>query len=125
MPTRKLSLLLILGVVAGLYVAFDFGQYLNLQALKAQQQSIESFRAAHPDLAILAYVGVYVLTTALSLPGATLLTLAGGAVFGLGWGTLIISFASSIGATAAFLMSRVLLRDWVTQRFGQRLQTID
>ena len=125
MPTRKLSLLLILGVVAGLYVAFDFGQYLNLQALKAQQQSIESFRAAHPGLAILAYVGVYVLTTALSLPGATLLTLAGGAVFGLGWGTLIISFASSIGATAAFLMSRVLLRDWVTQRFGQRLQTID
>ncbi|MDP3439527.1 MAG: FAD-dependent oxidoreductase, partial [Azonexus sp.] len=72
-----------------------------------------------------AYFFVYVVATALSFPGATLLTLAGGAIFGLLWGTVIVSFASTIGATLAFLISRFLLRDWVAGRFGQRLVAID
>lgn len=125
MTLKKLALALLLALTIGLYFALDLGQYLNLQTLKAQQQDIVSFRAANPGLAIFAYFAIYVLATALSLPGATLLTLAGGAVFGLGWGLLIISFASSTGATLAFLISRYLLRDWVTRRFGQRLKAID
>ena len=125
MPIKKIALLLSLALAVGLFFAFDLGQHLNLQTLKAQQQNIESFRAAHPGVTILGYFVIYVLVAALSLPGATLLTLAGGAVFGLGWGLLIISFASTIGATLAFLIARYLLRDWVSQRFGQRLKTID
>ena len=125
MLVRKLMMLLALGVLVALYIAFDLGQYLNLETLKAQQAAIESFRAANPVLAVGAYFVIYVLVTAVSLPGAALLTLAGGAVFGLLWGTLIVSFASTIGATLAFLMSRFLLRDWVMARFGKRLQTID
>ena len=125
MPTKKIALLLSLALAVGLFFAFDLGQYLNLQTLKAQQQNIESFRAANPGVTTLGYFVIYVLVTALSLPGATLLTLAGGAVFGLWWGLLIISFASTIGATLAFLIARYLLRDWVSQRFGQRLKTID
>jgi pyruvate/2-oxoglutarate dehydrogenase complex dihydrolipoamide dehydrogenase (E3) component/uncharacterized membrane protein YdjX (TVP38/TMEM64 family) len=125
MRLQKLLLLLLLLLAVGLFFAFDLGQYLNLQTLKEQQAAIAEFRAARPALAVAIYFGLYVLTTALSLPGAVLLTLAGGAVFGLLWGTLIISFASTIGATLAFLISRFLLRDWVKARFGQRLQAID
>ena len=125
MQLRKLALALIAGVVIAAFFAFDLGQYLNLQTLKAQQAAIQGFHANSPLLSVAAYFIIYVVTTALSLPGAALLTLAGGAVFGLLWGTLIISFASTIGATLAFLMSRFLLRDWVTKRFGQRLAAID
>ena len=125
MPIKKIALLLSLAIAVGLFFAFDLGQYLNLHTLKAQRQNIESFRAANPGMATLGYFVIYVLVTALSLPGATLLTLAGGAVFGLWWGLLIISFASTIGATLAFLIARYLLRDWVSQHFGQRLKTVD
>ncbi len=125
MRYKKRLLLLLLGTAVGLFLFFDLGQYLDLQTLKTQQTLIETFRAERPALAIAIYFGIYVLMAALSLPGAALLTLAGGAVFGLLWGTVIISFASSIGATLAFLMSRFLLRDWVKERFGQRLQAID
>lgn len=125
MTYRKLALLLLLGVAVASYFIFDLGQYLSLATLKARQAEIEAFRAAHPALSVALYFAIYVVVTALSLPGAALLTLAGGAVFGLLWGTLIVSFASTIGATAAFLISRFLLRDWVAERFGQRLAAID
>lgn len=125
MTLKKSALVVLLALAISLYFALDLGQYLNLATLKAQQQTIETFRAANPALAIASYFVIYVLATALSLPGATLLTLAGGAVFGFGLGLLIISFASTIGATLAFVISRYLLRDWVTQRFAQRLQLID
>ena len=125
MHLKKLLLLLLLALLVGLFFVFDLGQYLNLQTLKAQQASIEDFRAGRPLTAIAIYFSVYVLMAALSLPGATLLTLAGGAIFGVLWGTVIVSFASTLGATAAFLISRFLLRDWVKTRFGQRLQAID
>ena len=125
MSAKKIAVLLSLILAVGLYFAFDLGQYFDLQTLKAEQYRIATFRTANPGLAVLGYFVLYVLVTALSLPGATLLTLAGGAVFGLWWGLLIISFASTIGATLAFLIARYLLRDWVAQRFGQRLKTID
>ncbi|MBL8429046.1 MAG: FAD-dependent oxidoreductase [Dechloromonas sp.] len=125
MNPKKLALLGLIGVLAGLYVHFDLGQYLSLQSLKNQQAAIEAFRASNPLLSVAGYFVVYVIVTALSFPGAALLTLAGGAIFGLIWGTVIVSFASTIGATLAFLMSRFLLRDWVSKRFGQRLAAID
>lgn len=125
MNTKKSLLLAVLIAVVWAYFAFDLGQYLSLQALKAQQAAIAGYQANHPVRAVGIYFVVYVVATALSLPGAALLTLAGGAIFGLLWGTVIVSLASTLGATLAFLMSRFLLRDWVSQRFGQRLDAID
>jgi pyruvate/2-oxoglutarate dehydrogenase complex dihydrolipoamide dehydrogenase (E3) component/uncharacterized membrane protein YdjX (TVP38/TMEM64 family) len=122
---RKLAVFGLVGLAVMLYFAFDLGRYFSLQTLKAQQASIEVYRAGNPGLAAAIYFALYVLITALSLPGAALMTLAGGAVFGLGWGTLLVSFASSAGATLAFLTARFLLRDWVSRRFGRRLQAID
>ena len=125
MQFRKLALALMIGLAIAGFFVFDLGQYLNLQALKDQQAAIERLQADHPLLTVASYFVLYVIATALSIPGAALLTLAGGAVFGLLWGTVIVSFASTIGATLAFLISRFLLRDWVSQRFGQRLAAID
>ena len=125
MSSGKLLLLFAIAAAVGLFFALDLGHYLSLDWLKAQQAAIAAYRADHPLAAVAAYFALYVAVTALSLPGAALMTLAGGAVFGLLWGTLIVSFASSIGATLAFLASRFLLRDWVMARFGRRLEAID
>jgi pyruvate/2-oxoglutarate dehydrogenase complex dihydrolipoamide dehydrogenase (E3) component/uncharacterized membrane protein YdjX (TVP38/TMEM64 family) len=125
LSSGRLLLLLAIGVAVALFFALDLGQYLSLDRLKAQQDTIAAYRAAHPLAAAAAYFALYVAVTALSLPGAALMTLAGGAVFGLLWGTVIVSFASSIGATLAFLAARFLLRDWVMARFGRRLAAID
>ena len=112
------------GVVIA-WFALDLGHGLSLEAVKAEHSRLASWRAQNPWTAALAFFAVYVVTTGLSLPGATILTLAGGALFGLVWGTVIASFAASIGATIAFLLSRFLLRDWVRSRFGARLAAID
>ncbi len=125
MKSRKLLFLLIIGVVVALYFIFDLGRYFSLDVLKEQQAAIAAWREANPWLAPAYFFVLYVAVTALSLPGAALMTLAGGAIFGLWWGTLIVSFASSIGATLAFLVARFFLRDWVTARFGKRLEAID
>jgi pyruvate/2-oxoglutarate dehydrogenase complex dihydrolipoamide dehydrogenase (E3) component/uncharacterized membrane protein YdjX (TVP38/TMEM64 family) len=125
MPGRKLIVLAALALAAGAFFALDLGQYLSLDSLKARQGAIEALTRAHPLQATLAYFLVYVAVTALSLPGAAVMTLAGGALFGLLWGTVVVSFASTIGATLAFLVSRFLLRDWVQQRFGERLKAVN
>jgi len=125
MKTRKLLLLVALALAIAAFFVLDLGRYFDLQTLKAQQSVIETYRTGQPLLAAALYFALYVLMSALSLPGAALLTLAGGAVFGLLWGTVIVSFASTVGATLAFLIARLLLRDWVAGRFGQRLQAID
>jgi pyruvate/2-oxoglutarate dehydrogenase complex dihydrolipoamide dehydrogenase (E3) component/uncharacterized membrane protein YdjX (TVP38/TMEM64 family) len=125
MSLRKLLVLIAAAVLIGLYFAFDLGRWFSLDALKAQQAAIDAYRQANPWLTAAVFFAVYVAVTALSLPGAAIMTLAGGAVFGLLWGTVLVSFASSIGATLAFLASRFLLRDWVAQRFGPRLEAID
>ena len=114
---------LVLAVVA--FFAFGLGRYLSLEFIKSQQGQLEAWRAANPLVAALTFFGIYIAVTALSLPGATILTLAAGAIFGLGWGSLIASFAASIGATLAFLISRLVLRDWVQARFGERLAAIN
>ncbi len=114
-----------LAFAVGLFFVLDLGQYLQLSAIKSRQAQLEAWRAAQPLQAALIFFAVYVLATALSLPGAVVLTLAGGAIFGLGWGTLLVSFASSIGATLAFLASRWLLGDWVQARFGERMAALN
>jgi pyruvate/2-oxoglutarate dehydrogenase complex dihydrolipoamide dehydrogenase (E3) component/uncharacterized membrane protein YdjX (TVP38/TMEM64 family) len=98
---------------------------LSFEQLKASQASFNQLYAQQPFTVAAVYFGVYVLATALSFPGAVIITLAGGAVFGLGWGLLIVSFASTLGATLAFWASRFVLRDWVESRFGQRLADIN
>jgi pyruvate/2-oxoglutarate dehydrogenase complex dihydrolipoamide dehydrogenase (E3) component/uncharacterized membrane protein YdjX (TVP38/TMEM64 family) len=122
---RKIAVLFVAAILIALYVAFDVGRFVSLDELKRQQSAIENFRAANPWLAAAIYFAVYVAVTALSLPGAAIMTLAGGAVFGLLWGTLLVSFASSLGATLAFLAARFLARDWVKAHFGPRLAAID
>ena len=124
---NKNKLLLALGVVVVIvaFFAFDLGRYFSLAYLKSSQAQFAALYESQPALVIGVYLLVYVAATALSLPGATILTLAAGAVFGLLIGTVIVSFASSIGATLAFLAARFLLRDSVQSRFGARLAEID
>jgi pyruvate/2-oxoglutarate dehydrogenase complex dihydrolipoamide dehydrogenase (E3) component/uncharacterized membrane protein YdjX (TVP38/TMEM64 family) len=107
------------------FFAFDLNQVLTLDGLKAGLGQLKTLREQSPLLVALVFFGGYVLVTALSLPGAVVMTLAGGALFGLAGGTLLVSFASSIGATLAFLASRFLLRDLVQARFGSRLKAIN
>ena len=123
----KSKLLVIAIVVAAISVFFilDLKQYVSLDYFQSQRAAIEATVAADPVRAGLLFFAVYVAATGLSLPGASVLTLIAGAIFGLLWGTLIVSFASTIGATLAFLTSRFLLRDWVQQRFGDRLRPIN
>ena len=108
-----------------LFFVYDIGQYLSLTYLKSRQSWLVEIYSSHTLLAIGAYMVVYIGITALSLPGAAVMTLAGGALFGLVTGTVVISFASTIGATLAFLVSRFLLKDWVQKRFKEKLHTIN
>jgi dihydrolipoamide dehydrogenase len=125
MNTSRWALLAAIIVLVAAFFIFDLQSYLTLESLKARQTSIEAYRSSHPGSAIAVYALIYIAVTGLSLPGATILTLAGGAVFGLLWGTLIVSFASTIGATLAFLAARFLFRDAVKVRFGDRLDAIN
>ena len=125
MRLRQIVLLLLLALAIGAFVALDLGRYLSFEQLKASQASFAQLHAEQPFTVAAVYFLVYVLATALSIPGAVIITLAGGAIFGLWQGLLIVSFASTVGATLAFLASRFLLRDWVEARFGQRLADIN
>lgn len=124
MRGSRLLLVLVMGCLIGAFFAFDLGHYLSLPQLQARQAELAALVDRHFVSAALLFVAVYVVSTALSLPGASLLTLAGSAVFGVAWGLLLVSFASSIGATLAFLSARFLLRDWVERRFGDKLASL-
>ena len=116
---KRLIIVAAVGIIAA-YFFFDLGQYLNLSYLKGSQERFRILYGEHKAAVIAAYMVVYIIFTALSLPGAVVMTLAGGALFGVIAGTLIVSFASTIGATLACFISRYLLRDWVRTRFGDR-----
>ena len=118
-----IAVLIGLGVVAFRY--FDLGQYLTLDYIKASQEKFQALYLSHRFLVIAVYMAVYIAVTALSLPGAAVLTLAGGGLFGLAVGTVVVSFASTIGATLACLVSRFILREWVQNKFGGKLATIN
>jgi len=125
MSRSRLLLVAAIAVALALFFALGGHHYLTAEELRARQDELRQFHADHPWQAALGYFLVYVAVTGLSLPGATVMTLFGGAIFGLAWGTVIVSFASSIGATLAFLASRFLLRDWVQEKFGARLRGVN
>ena len=107
------------------FFVFDLGRYFSLEFFTLQQAAIDVHVKANPVLSSAIYFLIYVAVTGLSLPGATIMTLAGGAIFGLLWGTVMVSFASTLGATCAFLASRFLFRDAIQSRFGDKLKTIN
>jgi len=115
--------LILLFIVA--YFFFGLDSYVTLANLKAKQADFQDYYQQHTLATLLIYLVVYILMAALSLPGAAILTLAGGALLGFGTGLIMVSFASSIGATCAFLVSRFLLRDSIQSKFGDRLLTIN
>ena len=125
MNIKKISLLVLVAAAMAAFVALDLGRYLSLDYLKQSQSQFLDLYARQPLTVAAAYFALYVLATALSFPGATIITLAGGAIFGFGWGLLIVSFASSLGATLAFLTARFVLRDSVEARFAKRLADIN
>ena len=108
-----------------LFFWLDLSRFLSLEALQARQQDLAAFVADEQLLAVGGFFLIYVAVTALSIPGAAIMTLAAGAVFGLVVGTILVSFASSIGATLAFLLSRFLLQDYVEQKFAATAEKIN
>ena len=127
-PRRLARWLVLLLALLGLWLAYwywDLGQWLTLEQLKASRDALISLYADQPVKTALTFFGVYVLAAALSFPGASILTLAAGAIFGWAMGLLLVSFASSLGALLAFWVSRYLLRDVIEKRFGKLLQPIN
>ena len=122
---KKIVILLLIIAFIVAYKVFNLGQYLTLSYIKASQEKFSLLYAEHQILVIAGYMMIYILVTSLSLPGATVMTLAGGALFGLWVGTAVVSFASTIGATLACFVSRFLLRDWVQATLGDRLKTVN
>lgn len=122
---KKLAILAVLAALVAAYFAFGLGQYLSLEGIKALSGEIAAFQQDNPVAVIAGFFAVYVAVTGASLPGAAIMTLAAGALFGVLWGTVIVSFASTLGATLAFLSSRYVLRDSIEARFGERLKAIN
>ena len=125
MNKGKLMMIAVIAVLVVAFLWFDLGRYLDLEYLKSRQADIDAFYREHPLMVPAAYFVAYVAITGLSLPGAAIMTLAGGAMFGLLWGTVVVSFASTLGATVAFLVSRYILREGIQRRYGDRLETIN
>ncbi len=121
----KGAVLLIFAALISAFFVFDLGQYFTLEYIQQQREVFDVFYTQNTLLTISAYVAIYILVTALSLPGAVIMTLLGGAIFGLAIGTVAVSFASTIGATLAFLVSRFLLRDYVQTKFKDKLAPIN
>jgi uncharacterized membrane protein YdjX (TVP38/TMEM64 family) len=122
---KKIILILFIIVLIAAFFIFDLNQYLSLAYIKESRVQLSSFYAENTILTIAIYILVYIAITALSLPGAAIMTLAGGAMFGFVVGVIAVSFASTIGASLAFLVSRYLLRSWVEKKWGDRLVTIN
>ena len=122
---KKVAIVILVIGLFALFKILHLDQYLTLSYIKASQGKFALLYAEHTVFVVAAYTAVYILVTSLSLPGAAVLTIAGGAIFGLWTGTLIVSFASTIGATIACSVSRFLLRDWVQSRFTDKISRIN
>jgi len=116
--------LIIIGLVAAFKI-FNLGDYLSLSYIKESQQNFQELYSQNSAAVIAGYMLIYIIVTALSLPGAAVMTLAGGAIFGFIIGLIIVSFASTIGATMACFVSRFILRDWVQGKIGDKLKTVN
>ncbi|TVT54219.1 MAG: pyridine nucleotide-disulfide oxidoreductase [Sedimenticola thiotaurini] len=125
MSRNRFVMLIVLVILIASFFIFDLGQYFSLDYLKSQQAALEGYKADNPVQTAAVLFLIYVVVTALSLPGAAVMTLAIGAIFGLVWGTVLVSFASTLGATLAFMISRFLLRDTVQNKFGDKLKAIN
>ena len=125
MNKNKVLLIIVIAAAVAAFFGLGLQRYVSLDYFQSQRAVIEAEVAAHPLRAGLLFFAAYVAVTGLSLPGAAIMTLVAGALFGLLWGTVIVSFASTLGATLAFLSARFLLRDWVQQKFGDRLRAIN
>ncbi|MES9899999.1 MAG: FAD-dependent oxidoreductase [Sedimenticola sp.] len=125
MDYRKAILFTLLVALIASFFLFDLGSYLTLENIKAQQAELTNWKETNPWQSAFIVFVVYVVVTALSLPGAAVMSLAIGAIFGLATGLVLVSFASTIGATFAFIISRLLLRDMVQSRFSDKLQSIN
>ena len=123
--TKKIIIVLIVVGLIAVFKIFNIGDYLSLSYIKESRDKFEILYTAHRFGVIAGYVAIYILVTSLSLPGATVMGLAAGAFFGLLTGTIIVSFASTIGATLACLVSRFILRDWIQNKFGDKLKTVN
>lgn len=122
---RKLAVVLVIAGLIAVFMIFNLGDYLSLSYIKESQVKLEELYSDNTLLVISMYMLVYIFVTSLSLPGAAVMTLAGGALFGLIAGTIVVSFASTIGATLACLVSRFILRDWIQEKFGDKLGTVN
>jgi len=122
---KKVTLAAFIFLGLGSFFYFDLNRFFDLNFVKSQLDAIQAYKKENFELTLILYFCAYCLSVALSIPGAVVLTLLGGAVFGVFFGTLVVSFASSIGATLAFFISRIFLRNWVSERFGKYLVTIN
>ena len=125
MRTSKIILSVIILSFLALFFIFDAQQYFSLEYFQCQKDLIIAYKENNFWQTSLMYFSLYVLVAALSLPAAAILTIAGGAIFGLWWWLLLVSFASTIGATLAFLAARLIFRDWVQDKFGNKLKSIN
>ena len=125
MNKTKITVFTVIILLVALFFVFDLGQYFNLEYLKEKQAAMDAYYEREPVTTTISYFLLYVIITGLSLPGAAILTLAAGAIFGVLWGTIVVSFASTIGATLAFLFSRYLFREAIQGRFVDKLTAIN
>lgn len=122
---KKIAIVLVFIALIATFFIFDLKQYLSFEYLKNQQENLQSFYQNNVVLTSIAYLAIYISVTALSLPGAAVMTLAGGLIFGVIFGTILVSFASTIGATLAFLVARFLLRESIQNKFSDKLNEIN
>jgi uncharacterized membrane protein YdjX (TVP38/TMEM64 family) len=121
----KLFLLILIIILIGTFYFSGFYEYLKFETIKNNLEKIQDYRDAHPYVSFFIFMGCYILITSLSIPGAIVLTVLAGAIFGVWAGTLFVGLASSIGALIAFLMSRYLFRDFVMKHFSERFRKIN
>jgi uncharacterized membrane protein YdjX (TVP38/TMEM64 family) len=122
---KKIIIVLLIVAAIVIFNIFDLGEYFSLSYIKQSQATFERLYAEQNVLVIATYMIIYIFVTSLSLPGAAVMTLAGGALFGLITGTIVVSFASTIGASIACFVSRFILRDWMQGKFGDRLKSVN
>jgi uncharacterized membrane protein YdjX (TVP38/TMEM64 family) len=125
MKSKKIWVVAGIGILVGLFFYFDLGKYLTLSSLKANRDALVEYYGRHQVAMVSVFIAAYIIQTALSLPGAAVLSLAAGAVFGAVLGTIYVNIGATLGATAAFVVARYLFHDMIQNKFGPRLEKIN